>query len=215
MTNQEEHIIIKPKQKKVSTLILSLVLLSYLTYDRFQRPYHHHAHDGWFYRFDMGFFILLWFLVLAALLFSKQFAERAVITLTPRGFLKGKTLYPWHEIEQFGITTKYGTCWSFVFQRKVVFWNYKRDSSFISTSQKITQLISGYHDYVPSNYELATDKLAQLLNDWLTRYKSVPSEVLQGTYLDKKVSSKSFFLIVGLAMLVVMVLVLLAAHSRN
>ncbi len=213
MTNQEEHIIIKPKQKKVSTLILSLVLLSYLTYDRFQRPLHHH--DSWFYWFDIGFFIFLWILVLVALLFNKQFAERAAITLTPWGFLKGKTLYPWHEIDQFGITTKYGTCWSFVFQRKVIFWNYRQDSSFISASQKITKLLSGYHDYVPSNYEVDTDKLAQLLNDWRTQHTAVPSEVLQGTFLDNKVSNKTFFFIVGLAMIVVMILVFISAHSRG
>src|SRR5574341_61573 len=213
MTNQEEPIIIKPKQKKVSTIVLSLVLLSYLTYDRFQRPHHHH--DGWFYWFDIAFFILLWLLGLAALLFNKQFIERATITLTARGFLKGKTLYPWHEIDQFGITTTYGTCWSFVFQRKVIFWNYKRDSSFISISQNFTKLISGYHDYVSSNYDMEIDKLAQLLNDWLTRYKGVRSEVLQGTFLDRKVSNKTFFLIVRLAMIIVMVFVLIAAYSHK
>jgi len=208
MDSQDQNLIIKPKSDNKFGLIIALVVLPFFAYRRFLKAEHHP--DVWFNWFDFGFLALLWFMCVVALIFNKYFTRKNTITLTSEGFLRGTRLCRWHEIDQFGITTQYTTCWSLVFNRKAIFWNYRPTSLNVSASQKVTKLLSGYHDAVYSNYEIETDKLAQLLNDWRFRFTGSPADVLQGTALDKKISNRMFFFVVGLVMLVIVTFVLFA-----
>lgn len=212
MNNQDQNVIIKPKSDNKLWLMLGLVALPFFAYREYlkmgQKP------DNIFYWFDLGLMAFLFLFCIVALIFNEAFTKKATLTLTPEGFLKGKTLYRWREIEQFGITTRYATCWSVLSNRKAIFWNYKSLLSNISASQKFSKLMVGYHDSIDSDYEIDTDKLARMLNDWLSRYTGVYPDVLDGTALDKKISNRVFFFVVGLLVMVILTFILFAIPTR-
>jgi hypothetical protein len=213
MNSQEQNIIIKPKSAGRFPLIIALIVLPFFAYRQFLKTGQHP--DEWFHWFDLGFLTLLWLFCVAVLMFNKKFTKKGTITLTPEGFLNGTTLYRWREIEQFGITTQYATGLSLLLNRKAIFWNYKSSSLNISPLQKFSKLIFGYHDSVYSNYEIETEKLAQLLNDWRFRYAGTPSEVLQGAALDQKISNTTFFFIVGIIIIMIVTFVLFSMPTHE
>lgn len=213
MNSQEELVVIKPKRRNKFSLIIALILLAALIYLRLQRAEQHPG--DWYYQYSPVFLVILWLLGAVVFIFNRELSETVTLTLTRDGFRKGTRMFRWHDIERFGITTAYITLWSFIFPRKVIFWTYKQASSYIKLSQKITRILSGYDDVVFSNYEIETEELARLLNDWRMRYTGLPAEILNGTRWDRQISMKTFFMGVGTTIILIILITLFAFYLRN
>jgi hypothetical protein len=159
VNNREEKITIKPRQENRSVLVIAVLVLPFFMYRRFLQAEQHQGE--WFYWYSFGFLTLLWLFGISMLVFKNKYAERMALTLTPEGFLKGSTLYRWHEIDYFGIANAYdGTCSSLVFIRKTIYWNYRISSTYKTASQRIRSLIFGFDDSVYASYEIDAGTVA-------------------------------------------------------
>jgi hypothetical protein len=139
---------------------------------------------------------------------KRRFARNYVIlTLTPNGFSIDDRFYSWHDIEQFGLTRKYGL--RLLFPQKIVFWNFRPSSPNRNSEHKSSRLLSGYDEGIDVNYFVDDpEEIVRTLNDWRTRNTGLTSEIIVGTRLDRKISAKVYFLGIGLAIVVIVILAL-------
>jgi len=80
---------------------------------------------------------------------------------------------------------------------------------------KIARFLSGFDDGIDADdYQVEPEELAKLLNDRRNRYTGSTSEIIIGTRMDRKISAKTYFLCVSLAITVLIVILALFVLSK-
>jgi len=172
--DNQSIVTIKPKKQQVELLYLVFFLIFPAAIYYFFRQTKQEA----LYWIIVG--LLIFCLILFVFILTikgKNILDFLTVKLTPQGFYRGDKLYRWHDIDYFGVKREISTLGSLFYKRRVIYWNYKPSSIVSQSGGKMNRLMLGYDDRLRDVYEINSDDLAKLLNEWKIRYTGQPSEI--------------------------------------
>jgi len=214
MNSADDIVILKPKKRNPLIMICAIIVLSVDAYLRFGLASMTSQHSSnSLYWIRCASYLVTWVLFVGSFVYIEKKHQRdGILKLTPIGLTKGNTLYPWHEVEQFGITG------AGLLAKKIVYWNVKKLSSSRSFVNNLTRVLSGYDVGIfAKNYEIPAGDLAKMLNDWKVRYTGKSSDIKYGRGYGRDLTKKELLLIGGgLVLSLILFLTYLTVHlERN